>query len=482
MNIVLNSLRLVAVEEWRLWLRSRVVRSAALLFLALLFATSVASTVSVLNAQHERANHQIAAEDTFYNQPARHPHRMVHFGHYVYRTPSPLSIFDPGLDTLTGQTIFLEGHRQNSAAFADSSARPDLGPFANLTPAFAYQLFVPLIIILLGHNAVVRERTASTLTLLLSQNVSATSLLGGKLLALLSAAVVLLIPIALMGAVALINGESPIIIMMLLLVYLTYLAIWSLLTLTVSLVSSHQRHALIALIGLWLAISLVLPSLAVSDVGQRASAVGFIKSNLQMTAELRKLGDSHNANDPAFQRLRQKLLDDNGVESIEGLPVNFRGVVSQYGEQKQTELLNRFAEARMRNEVHQSRLLLNYGWISPFLSIMESSRALAGSDLGNHHAFLRKAEATRYEFVQGLNRMHAEKLTYADDMRRSDDPEAEQRTRIAADNWRVLERFEFSPMTAEVRIGNAWSAIYPLTLWLFGLLTVLAALRSKVRP
>ena len=480
--MVRNSALLVAAEEWRLWLRSRVVRSAALLFLTLLFATSVATAVSVLDAQHERAHQQIAAEDTFYDQPARHPHRMVHYGHYVYRTPSPLSVFDPGLDTLTGQTLFLEGHRQNSATFADSSASTDLGPFAKLTPAFAYQLFVPLIIILLGHNAVVRERSASTLTLLLSQNVSASSLLAGKLLSLLCAAFALLFPIALMGAVALFNGEALSIVIALLLAYLIYLAIWSLLTLTVSLVSSHQRHALIALVALWLGMSLVLPSLAVSNVGQRASGVGYIKTNLLMTAELRELGDSHNANDPAFQRLRQQLLDDNGVESIEDLPVNFRGVVSQYGERKQTELLNRFAEARMQNEVRQSQLLLDYGWISPFLSIMEASRALAGSDLVNHHAFLRDAEAVRYEFVQGLNRMHAEKLAYADDMKRSSDPEAEQRTRIAAENWRVLERFEFSPMAAEDRIRNAWSAIYPLTLWLFGLLVLLAALRTKVRP
>ena len=340
---------------------------------------------------------------------------------------------------------------------------------------------MPLIIILLGHNAVVRERSASTLTLLLSQNVSAGSLLTGKLLSLLYAAFALLFPIALMGAVALFNGEALSIVIALLFAYLIYLAIWSLLTLTVSLASSHQRHALIALVALWLAMSLVLPSLAVSNVGQRASGVGYIKTNLLMTAELRELGDSHNANDPAFQRLRQQLLDDNGVESIEDLPVNFRGVVSQYGEQKQTELLNRFAEARMQNEVRQSQLLLDYGWISPFLSIMEASRALAGSDLVNHHAFLRDAEAVRYEFVQGLNRMHAEKLAYADDMNRSSDPEAEQRTRIAAENWRILERFEFSPMAAEVRIRNAWSAIYPLTLWLFGLLVLLAALRTKVR-
>ena len=478
----MNSTLIIAKEEWRLWVRSSVVRTAALLFLALLLATSAATTVSVLEAHHERSHQQLEAEQQFYEQPARHPHRMVHYGHYVYRTPSPLSVFDPGLDTLTGQTLFLEGHRQNSAAFADSSASAELGPFANLTSAFAYQLFVPLIIVLLGHNAVVRERAASTLPLLLSQNVSAASLLGGKLLALLSAACVLLIPLALTGTVAIINGESLRVVCMLLVTYLIYLGIWSLLTLIISIISSRQSHALITLTALWLATTLLLPSLAVSQVGQNAPAVGHIKSNLLMTAKLRELGDSHNVNDSAFQRLRQKLLEDNGVEAIEDLPVNFRGIVSEYGEQKQTELLNQFAEARMRNEALQSGLLLNYGWVSPFLSVMEASRVLAGSDLRNHHAFLRKAEHARYEFVQGLNRLHAEKLTFADDIKRSSDPEAEQRTRIASENWRVLERFDFSPMTPEVRMRSAWSAFSLLVAWLSVLLVVLTVLSQRVRP
>ena len=194
------------------------------------------------------------------------------------------------------------------------------------------------------------------------------------------------------------------------------------------------------------------------------------------------MGDSHNVNDPAFQRLRDKLLEDNGVEAVEDLPVNFRGIVSEYGEQKQTKLLNQFSEARMRNEALQSGLLLNYGWVSPFLSVMEASRVLAGSDLRNHHAFLRKAEHARYEFVQGLNRLHAEKLTFADDIKRSSDTAAEQRTRIASENWRVLQRFDFSPMTPEVRMRNTWSAFALLVAWLLVLLVVLTVLSQKVRP
>ena len=289
----------IAVEEWRLWLRSRVVKTATAVFLAILVATCISSVVNILEARSERAHHQLEAEEQFYDQPARHPHRMVHYGHYVYRTPSALSVFDPGLDALTGQTIFLEG-RQNSAAFADASATAELGAFSHLTPALAYQLFAPLILILLGHNVISRERVASTLTLLLSQGVTGGVLLLGKALALLMAVGLLLLPLLVTGAVAILNGESLLVVGVLLLTYASYLVIWSLLALLASAIAPRQSAALVLLTAAWLVSSLLLPSLAVTEVSQRSSALGYIQSNLTMQADLRKLGDGHDASDPAF--------------------------------------------------------------------------------------------------------------------------------------------------------------------------------------
>jgi len=60
---------------------------------------------------------------------------MVHYGHYVFRAPPPLAMFDPGVDAVTGQSLFLEGHRQNSAMFADARAEARTGGFGALTPA-----------------------------------------------------------------------------------------------------------------------------------------------------------------------------------------------------------------------------------------------------------------------------------------------------------------------------------------------------------
>jgi ABC-2 type transport system permease protein len=95
-----------------------------------------------------------------------------------------------------------------------------------------------------------------------------------------------------------------------------------------------------------------------------------------------------------------------------------------------------------------------------------ASRALAGTDLDNHHRFMREAEALRFRFVQALNRIHAEQLAYTDDIARSRDAEAERRTRVDPSAWRVLEEFRFRPASAATRLQSAAPALFMLLAWL----------------
>ncbi|MEM9317164.1 MAG: delta 1-pyrroline-5-carboxylate reductase, partial [Pseudomonadota bacterium] len=91
----MNTVLTIAAAEWRYWLRSNLALSAAMLFVILLLATVVLTTLRMEGDRHERSHHQDEAERSFLEQPDRHPHRMVHYGHYVFRTPTPLSVFDP---------------------------------------------------------------------------------------------------------------------------------------------------------------------------------------------------------------------------------------------------------------------------------------------------------------------------------------------------------------------------------------------------
>ncbi len=465
----MNHVLIVAREEWRYWLRSNLMLGAMLLFALLLVATSVFTAVRVEAERHARSHQQLEAEETFLSQPDRHPHRMVHYGHYAFRTPAPLALFDPGLDSVTGQAIFLEGHRQNSAMFADSAASANLGGFSWLTPALVYQLFAPLLIILLGHGAIVREREASTLVPLLAQNLGGRSLFAGKALALFSVTALLLLPMIPSFWLALLAGESIVTLLSVAGVYFLYLCLWGMATLLVSLLLMRRTTVLAILTTLWLVLTLLTPAIAVNHVAQEIPQAGKIELELAMQADLRKLGDGHNANDPAFAQLRVELLKKHNVTRVEDLPVNIRGVVAQSGEATLTETLNHYAAKQMQGNAQQAQRLSQYGWLSPALAVGFASRAIIGTDLDNHHRFLREAEQLRYDFVQGLNRIQATQLDYSDDINRSSDAQAERRSRVSADNWEVLEEFHFETAPVSIRLVGAAQSI----LMLFGWFTVL---------
>ncbi len=119
----------------------------------------------------------------------------------------------------------------------------------------------------------------------------------------------------------------------------------------------------------------------------------------------------------------------------------------------------------MQNELAQARIARNAAFLSPMVALRNASMQTVGSDLGHHHRFLREAEAARYEFVQGLNRLHVTDLSYIDDINRNNNDAAGMRARVSSDNWRVLQTFDFQPAPAGERIRAAGFAIALLFLW-----------------
>lgn len=455
----------IAKEEWRQWLRSRLAVLSLIVFVVLLLFTTVLSALDAQTARHQRLHQQEQAEQTFLEQPDRHPHRMVHYGHYVFRTPPPLAMFDPGVDAVTGQSLFLEGHRQNSAMFADARAEARTGGFGALTPAKLYHLFLPLLIIALGHGVILREREARTLGPLFAQGVTGTGLYRGKLLALVFLIGLLGVPALVSSVAASLAGERLLASATLFLGNLLYLGVWAALTLFLSTIIRSRGVALGALVAVWVFTVLVIPRIGVTSASVTLPTEGKILTDMRMNEDLRKLGDGHNASDPAFTQLRAALLAQYNVDSVEALPINFRGVVAAKGEADTTQTLNAYAERRMQRERAQAAHLSAYSWISPYLAIAGASRNLAGTDLATHHRFLREAEVVRFDFVDGLNKAHAEKLSYVDDMNRNNGAEGWKRARVDAANWQVLNNFRFGPASAMERVIRASAKLTALMVW-----------------
>ncbi|MEL7540090.1 MAG: DUF3526 domain-containing protein [Pseudomonadota bacterium] len=478
----MTSSLIIAREEWRLWLRSKVAIIAFLIVSLIIAATSVLNAGRMADERAERIHQQEVAEETFLSQPDRHPHRMVHYGHYVFRAPPPLALFDPGVDAVTGQSIFLEGHRQNTAMFADARASANLGSFEGITPAFVYQMLVPLLLIALGHGVFVREREAKTLAPLLAQGLSGQSLYFGKFLALAGLTAALLLPLLILVGVTSALGETLLMGLSVAFGYLAYLLVWCALIVLVSAMSSTRGLALGLLVFVWLIWALIVPRLAVASASASVSVPGKLETDFQMYADIRELGDGHNAADPAFAKLRANLLAQYDVDTVEELPVNFRGVVAQTSEADLTKVMNEYANRRMGVERTQSQHVTQYGWLSPVIAISAASRYLSGTDLSTHHRFLREAEAVRFDFVQGLNKSHVEELSYTDDINRNQGAEASRRARISSENWNVLDEFKFAPADAGERTARASSPASMLSIWLIGLLALGATLSARLKP
>jgi ABC-2 type transport system permease protein len=461
----------IAREEWRQWRRSRLAVFALSIFAFLLLITTILTATGVLEDRHDRLHQQEVAEATFLDQPDRHPHRMVHYGHYVFRAPAPLAVFDPGVDTVTGQSMFLEGHRQNSAMFADARAEARTGGFGALSPAKLYHLFLPLLLIALGHAAILRERESRTLGPLLAQGVTGAQLFAGKALALAGLVAVLSIPALAASLIGISLGEPLLSAIALYLGQLLYLGVWATLILLVSTKVRERGLALGVLLFVWVATALILPRIGVTAASASLPIDGKIATDMKMKDDLRKLGDGHNASDPAFEQLRANLLAEYDVESVDELPINFRGTVASQSEADLTDTLNEYAEARMAQEAAQSDRLDRLGWLSPYLAVGSATRNLAGTDLRTHHRFLREAEGVRFAFVQGLNKAHIEELSYADDINRNSGEEGWKRARVSAENWKVVGEFQFTPDPATTRLNRAMQGLAALTLWfviLFG--------------
>ena len=478
----MNQVVAIAKEEWRYWLRSSLVQIGIFVFALLLIVTSVLTANRVSELRHERVHQQEQAEQTFRGQPDRHPHRMVHYGHYAFRAPTPLAQFDPGVDAVTGQSIFLEGHRQNSAMFAQARGTARAGGFGTLTPALIYQLFLPLLLIAIGHAAIVREREGGTLVPLMAQGVKGSTLYWGKAVAIMALITGLSLPALFGSGLAIVQGESIIAALTLYGAYYLYLAIWGVLILTISCLVNTRGIALGVLLLVWIFSALIVPRIAVTWASYSLPSEGKIIMDMRMNDDLRKLGDGHNSADPAFAQLRSNLLAQYNVDTIDDLPVNFRGLVAQQSEEVLTKTLNKYAEKRMSREREQSKRLDSFGTISPYVAISAASRALAGTDLSTHHRFLRQAEILRYDFVQGLNKAHIEELSYAADLARNKNEESGKRARVSSENWQVLQDFSFKPDTAAKRFEQASASLLSLLIWLLGILFIGLFASRRLQP
>lgn len=435
--------RLIARDELRLMARNRVAVIAFVLLVLLTLVAVLSSWSHQRGIAELRARHAHAAEEAFDAQPDRHPHRVVHYGHFIFRPLGPLAAFDPGVDAFTGNSMFLEGHRQNTANFGDVRQSSLLVRFGQLTPAFVLQVVAPLLLIFLGYGALARETERGTLRLLMLQGATRGQVVRGKLLALGTVALLAGLP-AMIGFVLIAGQPGALALPMLTIAlgYFAYLALWVVAILLVSALVRRSRDALLALVALWAVTVVLLPRVAPDIASAAVPLQNRLQTDIAIARDLRTMGDSHNPDDPHFAKFKAQVLARYGVTRVEDLPVNYKGLLGLEGERMTSELFDRYAGQSYAAQDRQNALVEATGVLSPAIAIRSLSMAAAGTDFAGHRRFLEQAEAYRYALVQRLNRLQADAVSYADDT--AVDAGADRRKRVGAANWQAMPEFAFA--------------------------------------
>lgn len=420
-------------------------------------------------------------------QPDRHPHRVSHYGYLLFRPRPPLGFFDAGVTAHAGSTLFIEAHRQNSMNFGDAAHADAPLRFGGLSMALVLQLLVPLVVFIAAAGSVAREREEGTLALVRSLGTSWAAWLGGKVLALVVAALAIVLPGTLVVAAVLAatrdvawTADAWTRTTALAVVHVAYFAVCALIGVLVSAVSRTSRDATLALVGLWLALWVIVPRV-VPPLGAAADALPTRAAfEAEVERRTRALGDSHNPDDPTFAAFKARTLAGAGVSRVEDLPVNYNGVLMIEGERLTTEAYRgmRALLEDSRRTHERAATLAAVG--SPYLAMRLASMALAGVDGRHVDDFERQAENYRYTLVQHLNQLHAEEVAHADDryVAAGGGSDAPSRKRIEAEHWQDTPAFAYVAPAFGTAVAQASAALAVLGLWLAGT----AMWLRRVRP
>ena len=444
-------------------------KSKAIFFLmgimAVLLIFAVYSGLAYHDQNHFRLDHQEQARESWEANPDKHPHRMAHFGTFAFRVKHPLSIFDFGIESYTGNAVFLEAHRQNMVNFSEAGFSTGLLRFGELSMGMILQVILPLIIFFIGYSSVASDRENGTLKVLLTQGASWRDIMIGRSMGLFFIALLFVLPFIVITAIQLVvenalSSDQLIRLGLITVTYLIFVAVLSLITVSISAKSKTSKGALIKLLGLWLVMTVLLPrtTQALGAYFYPSPSLLEFKGNIEK--EVIEYGDSHNPDDPYFAALKDSILKANNVESVDNLPFNYGGFIMSEGEKISTRIYNNHHHQLLDTYRDQNQLSRWMALVDPYLAVKNLSMALCGTDFESYVGFQKQAETYRYKLAQRMNELQIKFIS----PNRVSGSEGKVDV-INRSEWKAFPDFEYQFLRFGLALRNEWIAIVSLLLW-----------------
>ncbi len=416
---------------------------------------------------HTIEHHQGKARKSWEDNPDKHPHRMAHFGTFAFRIQHPLRIFDSGIESYTGNSIFLEAHRQNTANFSEASLSTGLVRFGDLNIAMLLQLILPLIIFFVGYAAITSEKESGTLKIYYTQGVTMKEVLFGKSLGLFLIAALFFIPALIaLWSISFVNDfivENSAILTRIVLItmcYILFYGILSCITVLISGKSTNSNKSLLSLLGGWLLFFIIIPKTSQVIGNSMYPNPSKIEFRATVEEEVSKKGDSHDPNDPHFNKLRDSILKVHNVKDVKDLPFNYSGFLMSKGEEQTALIYNQEQNKLIQSYKDQNSITNSLVIFNPYLAIKNLSMSLSGTDFTTYVGFLNQTEKYRYKQSQFMNELQMKFIS-----NKATSSEGKVHV-IGKEYWKSAPKFEYKFLSVSKTIQNQILALVSLFVWL----------------
>lgn len=469
---------LIAKHFWNTAFKNKAVFTLTIFIGLLLIYAAFSGWINFKNQNEISSKYQEQARKDWLSNPDKHPHRMAHFGHFAFRPKAPLSVFDFGMESFYGNTIFLEAHKQNSVNFSEASFSTGILRFGEISIAMVLQILLPLLIFFLGFSGIATERENGTLKILMSQGISWKQLIVGKSLGIIGVVMTLFIPIILTTIFLWwllqdmsISLDETIRLLLLILVYFIYLVIFCVIAILISAISKTSKTALTSLIGIWLMLTIVLPRGSQALGAYLYVAPSKVTFNAAIENDILKEGDSHNPDDPHYKSLKDSLLRTYKVDSVNKLPFNYSGFVMAEGEKISATIYSKHLDRLLAIYERQNSFSKAMAFLDPFMAIKNLSMALSNTDFASYIDFQQQAEQYRYKMAQEMNALQIKYIS-------NKKPPVDQPYKIDKKHWAEIQEFEYKSSGVETVFSNEIISIIAFIFWI-GLLLFFIRLLSK---
>jgi len=334
------------------------------------------------------------------NQGEKGPHSAAHYGVYIIKPDTALSVLDPGLSDYQGSVLRLEAHKKSDTLFRSIQDTIQMQRFGELSPAFILQTLIPLLIILLGFHSIATERESGTLKQLLANGLSPKKFFIAKVLALTGLGLLFFAPVVfyLVYSILFDDGFSADRSALFIASYVGYIFIWALLTLITSSYARTARSALIILLVIWAIACLLVPKFAINDAAQRYPTQSSQVFQSKLESEIYTSDRQQ-----AIAKFKQDTLAEYGVNNVDELPFLWSGAQLQFGEKYSDKVFDRLFGQRQTQLEAQSLHYQTMAIFSPFIALQTISMSAAATDLAHHQLFTNAGEKHRRLIQSTLN-------------------------------------------------------------------------------